>query len=260
VIDNRDVVITGPEINYRAPKPGQSLDQLLNDELGLGVKRLSVDGKDAEGAHKMVYYDVKDPSILRKAFDPKNFGNADELANAVQRELANHLLMESRGISVAELDTSPAARALWGRGIVTYKRSPGRAADKVFGAGGYKPGRYPKLDGLLDDVERLKSCVFRNTAQTHCMVYMNKVPTIPRNGVEVKPVRFMNAKGKMVDGFLDPTTGKKMTADLLQPNHYSVVHENGLTLYNTPIGANVGYNLSNILVDEATGNVQLTDN
>jgi hypothetical protein len=186
-------------------------------------------------------------------------GLSADVVKQVQRELAYHAFLKSMGIPVAELVETPAAKKLWSRGVITYKRSPGREVGKVFGRGQYAPGRFPKLDGLISRVEAMKSAFVRLTGDQYGVMLSNEVPLIPRYGVEVTPKKIPLAGGGTKTVYVEAATGKELARGELNAYHYYPVSKNGVTFYNTAMGVDVGFDYSNIFVNEATGTAELID-
>jgi hypothetical protein len=165
-------------LEYRPPAPHENLRSMTSAALKKeGITTSALEEQINEGGMRRVFAEpqkmirnaeghlIPDPAQVPrviKVYDPVLLGGMSPsgIAHMIQRELAIEDLLKELGIPFAKIDRSPAARALWSRGIIIQDRVIGHAMPEYF-RGFYKPGVLPQVDALLAKIKNVDKEVIR---------------------------------------------------------------------------------------------------
>jgi hypothetical protein len=139
-----------PAVTYVPPNPGQSAQAMAEAELGFPL------GKPmASGGMRRVFTSDRFPGKVIKVFDSTLQAkklSPQTIAKMIQRELAMEDFLVEAGVRVARIDRSPAAQALWKRGIIIQDRADGHGLWGYLGDD--TPRDFPKVDEFMSRIRR----------------------------------------------------------------------------------------------------------
>src|SRR5262249_48056117 len=114
--------MTLPEVTYEPLHKGQTAEKMAEEAVGHPLGR-----EMAHGGMRRIYGDPTDPNSVLKVYDPslQRGMTPEKIAGLLQRELGWEQFLREQGLPMAEIDRSPAAQALWRKGIIRMKKIKG---------------------------------------------------------------------------------------------------------------------------------------